>query len=114
MEDNSREPLDPRRISDQPALRSSSGRIWIVAGAVFLVIIAGVLISLIVRGGPAVPYAMTTAVIAVVLYLGLLIARFTVKPGTVRLRIMAAAMIGMAVFSLLGLLVCVAVVANGA
>lgn len=113
MEETPREPLDPRRIGDQPALQSSSGRIWIGAGAVFLVVIVGVLISIIVRGGPAVPFAIATGAIAVVLYLALLIARITLRPGTVRLRVMAAAMIGMAVFSLVGLVVCVAVVATG-
>ena len=114
MDDPSQEPIDSRRISDQPALRSSSGTIWIVAGGIFLVVIAGVLLAVASAGGPAVPTAITTIVIAVVLYLVLLIARFAVRPGRVRLWVMAGAMIGMAVASLVGLLLCVGAAAGGA
>ncbi|SMX97588.1 hypothetical protein [Brevibacterium linens] len=114
MDNSSREPIESRRISDQPSLRGSSGTIWIVAGGIFLVVIVGVLAVIIFSGGPAVPTAITTLVIAVVFYLVLLIARFTVRPGRARLWVMAAAMIGMAVASLVGLVLCVGAAAGGA
>ncbi|WP_423057993.1 hypothetical protein [Brevibacterium linens] len=114
MDNSSREPIESRRISDQPALRSSSGTIWIVAGGIFLVVIAGVLTAIIVSSSTAVATAITTIVIAAVLYLILLIARFAFRPGRVRLWVMAAAMIGMAVASLVGLVLCVGAAASGA
>jgi hypothetical protein len=64
MDNSSREPIESRRISDQPALRSSSGTIWIVAGGIFLIIVGGVLTAIIVTGSTAVPTAITTIVIA--------------------------------------------------
>jgi hypothetical protein len=114
MDNSSREPIESRRISDQPALRSSSGTIWIVAGGIFLIIVGGVLTAIIVTGSTAVPTAITTIVIAGVLYLILLIARFVFRPGRVRLWVMAGAMIGMAVASLIGLVLCVGAAASGA
>ncbi|WP_210604402.1 hypothetical protein [Brevibacterium oceani] len=114
MDNSSREPIESRRISDQPALRSSSGTIWIVAGGIFLIVVGGVLTAIIVTGSTAVPTAITTIVIAGVLYLILLIARFVFRPGRVRLWVMAGAMIGMAVASLIGLVLCVGAAAGGA
>ncbi|WP_309131516.1 hypothetical protein [Brevibacterium sp.] len=114
MEDRSDEPLDSSRISDQPALRSSSGTVWIVAGGLFLIVIAGVLATIIASGGPAIPYAIATIAVAGGLYLALLIARFAVRPGKVRLRVMAVSMIGMAVVSIIGLVLCVGAASGGA
>ncbi|WP_181276185.1 hypothetical protein [Brevibacterium oceani] len=114
MDNSSREPIESRRISDQPALRSSSGTIWIVAGGIFLIVVGSVLTAIIVTGSTAVPTAITTIVIAGVLYLILLIARFVFRPGRVRLWVMAGAMIGMAVASLIGLVLCVGAAASGA
>lgn len=114
MDERSREPIDSRRISDQPALRSSSGTIWIVAGGVFLVVIAGVLAAVISSGGPAIGYAITTIVVAGALYLVLLISRFAIRPGRVRLWVMAASMIGMALAAIIGLVLCVGAASAGA
>ena len=114
MDERSREPLDSTRIGDQPALRSSTGTVWIVAGGVFLIVIAGVLTAIMSAGGPAVTYAITTIVVATALYLVLIIARFATRPGRGRLRVMAGTMIGMAVFSVIGLLLCVSAAAGGA
>ena len=85
-----------------------------MAGGIFLVVIAGVLAAIIVSGNTAVPTAITTIVIAAVLYLILLTARFALRPGRVRLWVMAGAMIGMAVASLVGLVLCVGAAASGA
>lgn len=114
MEDRSREPLDSTRISDQPALRRSSGTVWIVSGGLFLVVVAAVLAAILVSGGPAVPYAIATLALAAVLYVVLLIARFAIRPGRVRLQVMAGSMICMAVVSIVGLLLCVGAESGGA
>src|SRR5699024_6381640 len=103
MDNSSREPIDSSRISDQPALRSASGTIWVVAGGLFLVVIAAVLAAIISSGGPAVGYAITTIAVVAALYLVLLIARFAIRPGKTRLWVMAGSMIGMAVVALIGL-----------
>ncbi|WP_209324985.1 hypothetical protein [Brevibacterium renqingii] len=114
MDNSSREPIDSNRISDQPALRSSSGTIWIVAGALFLVVIAGVLAAVISSGGPAIGYAITTIAVAAALYLVLLISRFAIRPGKVRLWVMAGSMIGMALVAVIGLMLCVGAASAGA
>jgi len=113
MDDNSREPIDSSRISDQPALRSASGTIWVVAGGLFLIVIAAVLAAIISAGGPAVGYAITTIAVATALYLVLLISRFAIRPGRVRLWVMAGSMIGMALVALIGLVVCVGAASAG-
>src|SRR5699024_235065 len=131
MDNSSREPIDSRRISDQPALRSASGTIWIVAGGMllvviaavlagmisygglFLVVIAAVLAAIISSGGPAVSYAITTIAVAAALYLVLLIARFAIRPGRTRLWVMGGSMIGMAIVALIGLVVCVGAASAG-
>jgi hypothetical protein len=114
MDNSSREPIDSSRISDQPALRSASGTIWVVAGGLFLVVIAAVLAAIISSGGPAVGYAITTIAVVAALYLVLLIARFAIRPGKTRLWVMAGSMIGMAVVALIGLVVCVGAASAGA
>ena len=114
MDNSSREPIDSSRISDQPALRSATGTIWVVAGGLFLIVIAAVLAAIVSSGGPATGYAITTIAVAVVLYLVILITRFAARPGKTRLPIMAGAMIGMGVFSLIGLVLCVGVASSAA
>lgn len=114
MEERGRRRLDPTRVSDQPALRSASGTVWIVAGGLLLIVIALVLASIIVRAGAALPIAVATLILVAALYVALLVIRFAVRPGKVRLRIMAAAMLGMALFSIVGLLASVWAEANGA
>src|SRR5699024_391065 len=79
----------------------------IVAGGLFLVVIAAVLAAIISSGGPAVSYAITTIAVAAALYLVLLIARFVIRPGKTRLWGMAGSMIGMAIVALIELVVCV-------
>lgn len=103
MDERPRDHLDPTKVRDQPALRSSSGRVWIVAGGLLLLVTAAVLAWIVLSGGSgAAPVATGAAVVA--LYIVLLIVRFAVRPGKLRLRIMAAAMIGMALVAIVGLL----------
>ncbi|SDS78655.1 hypothetical protein SAMN04489751_2866 [Brevibacterium sandarakinum] len=104
MDERPRERLDPTKIRDQPALRSSSGTVWIVSGGLFLLVIAIVLAWVIVSRGTAAPLAIATGAAVLALYVVLLVVRFAVRPGKMRLRIMAAAMIGMALIAVVGLL----------
>ncbi|MDN5759413.1 MAG: hypothetical protein L0H59_12940, partial [Tomitella sp.] len=53
------------------------------------------------------PGGVATGAAVVALYLVLLVVRFVARPGKVRLRIMAGAMIGMALVSVVGLLLTV-------
>src|SRR5699024_376370 len=110
---SSREPIDSSRISDQPALRSASGTIWIVAGGLFLVVIAAVLAAIISSGGPAVSYAITTLAVAAALYRVLLLAPCVLRPGTTSPWVMSGSMIGMAIVALIGLVVCVGAASAG-
>ncbi|GEB23607.1 hypothetical protein BAU01nite_23400 [Brevibacterium aurantiacum] len=104
MDERPRNHLDPTKIGDQAALRSSSGTIWIVSGGLFLLAVAVVLVWIAVSSATAAPLAIATGAAVVALYIVLLLVRFLVRPGKVRLRIMAAAMIGMALIAVVGLL----------
>ncbi|GAA1846929.1 hypothetical protein GCM10009813_06340 [Brevibacterium marinum] len=77
---------------------------WIVSGGLFLLVIAIVLAWVFVSSGTAAPLVIATGAVVAGLYVVLLLVRFLVRPGKVRLRIMAAAMIGMALIAVLGLL----------
>lgn len=107
MDERPRERLDPTKVRDQFALRSSSGAVWIVSGGLFLLVVASVLAWIIVSSETAAPVAVATGAVVIALYLVLLVVRFVVRPGKVRLRIMAVAMIGMALVSVVGLLLTV-------
>ena len=89
---------DPTRISNQPALTTSSGRIWLIVGGLFTAISLGVLLPM--TGLEPRGVALAAAIADVVLYGGMLVARFTVRPGRLRLGLMAAAMLAIAAVSL--------------
>lgn len=78
---------DPTLMRNQPALRRSQGRVWIVAGAIFATV------SLIVFL-PAIPFRPTLAWTGTVLVLGLftamLVVRFTVRSHPVRMLLLAS------------------------
>ncbi|MFD5225276.1 hypothetical protein ACFWHT_06590 [Microbacterium sp. NPDC058342] len=98
---------DPTKVLDQPALRTSSGAVWLVSSTVFTGVCLIPLIGIVVAGGAA----ATVALIAVVLLLCLLAAvfliRFQAPPGPLRLRWLAACMLAMAVVALIAMIVCV-------
>ena len=71
-------------------------------GGLLLVAGAGMLTLIIVRGGAAVPVAIVSAAVVLGLYIVLVIARLTVAHRVTRLRVMAGAMLGMALVSVLG------------
>lgn len=99
--------LDPTKVLNQPALRRSSGTIWLVMGALFLlaslfsfgVVIAG-------GSGASTPLAVIGGAIAIALYGAMVLVRLLVADGPKRLRLLAACMLTMALVSLVGVWVC--------
>lgn len=80
---------DPTQMRNQPALTTSSGRIWLVIGGIATVLIVGTLIALWLQLDSTL--ALMVAVIAAVLYAVMVIARFAVEP--LRPRLMALAVL---------------------
>jgi len=100
---------DPTRMSNQPALTTSSGTIWIVVGALFVLVSAYPLSALLVfEPGVAFPVAVVTAVVIALSYALVVITRFVVPRGRRRLRVMAGFFIAMVALTVVGLLVCAA------
>lgn len=94
---------DPTRIRNQPSLTTSSGRIWLVVGGLFTAISVAVLIPMTALEPPGI--ALTAVIVDVLLYLGMLAARFALPPGRLRLSLMAVAMLAIAVVSLVAVLI---------
>ncbi|HET6672155.1 MAG TPA: hypothetical protein VFG92_02165 [Agromyces sp.] len=80
---------DPTQMRNQPALTTSSGRIWLIVGAVATVLIVGTMIALWLQLDSTL--ALVAAVISVGLYAAMVIARFAVEP--LRPRLMAIAVL---------------------
>lgn len=93
---------DPTKVTNQPALRRSSGTIWLVMGGLLLIAGVAMLALIIARGGAAVPVAIVSAALVLGLYAVLVIARFTVAGRITRLRVLAGAMLGMALVAVVG------------
>jgi hypothetical protein len=94
---------DPTRIRNQTALTTSSGRIWLIVGGLFTVIALAVLIPM--TALPPQGLGLGAAIVVAVLYLGMVVARLAVRPGRLRLGLMAAAMLGIAAVALTAALV---------
>lgn len=94
---------DPTLVRNQPALTTSTGRSWLIVGALFTVISLAVLVPM--TALPPSGVAPTAAIVDVVLYLAMLAARFTVAPGRRRLGLMAAALLAIAAVSLVAALI---------
>lgn len=100
---------DPTRMANQPALTTSAGTIWIVMGALFVLVSAYPLSALLVfEPGVAFPVAVVTAVVIVLFYVLVVITRFVVPQGRRRLRVMAGFFIAMVALAVVGLFVCAA------
>lgn len=102
--------LDPTLVTSQPALRSSSGAIWLVVAALFAVMSLVPLVAIAVDGGPAESVALVTATLVVGLLLAMLVIRWTVREGPPRLRALAGCFLGMALIALIGMVICVMIV----
>lgn len=99
--------LDPTKMINQPALRQSNGGIWIVMGGLFLAVSLVPFGALIFAGsGRSTTVAAVFAAIITVLYAALVTMRLVVAKRIWRLRIMAACMISMAGFALIGMWLC--------
>ena len=94
---------DPTRIRNQPALTTSTGRIWLIVGGLFLGVSLGVLIPMTALEPRGV--ALVVTVIDVVLYLVIVAARLFIGPGRRRLGVMAIALLVIAAVSLTGVLI---------
>jgi len=102
--------VDPTMVTNQPALRTSSGAIWIIVASLFTAVSLVPLIAIVADGSAAVPVALATAGLLVCGLVAMMIVRFTALDGPPRLRALAGCFLGMALVTLIGLLVCVAIV----
>src|SRR5687767_7200098 len=94
---------DPTRIRNQPALTTSNGRIWLIVGGLFTVISLAVLIPM-TRLEPA-GVALAAAISIGLLYLFMVATRLWVRPGRVRLALMAIAMLAIAIIALASVII---------
>jgi hypothetical protein len=97
-------------VTNQPALRSSPGTIWLVCSCVFVVVCLIPLVGIIVTGGAPAPVAIVAVALLVCLLAAMFAVRFAVTSQQSRLRLLAACMLAMAVVALVGLMVCVTIV----
>lgn len=98
---------DPTRMSDQPALTTSSGRVWMVVGTVLVIVCVGVLIALLPVHASV---AVTGAVIDVVAYAAMWVVRVAVRQRRTRLLTLAI-LFGVITATTL---VCVLIISGGA
>jgi hypothetical protein len=89
---------DPTLMRNQASLTTSSGRIWLILGGLLTLISAVVLAFELPLEPPGV--ALFGLVCVLVLYAAMVVVRLAVGPGRVRLGLMAALMIAIAVIGL--------------
>lgn len=98
---------DPMKMANQPALQASSGRIWLVVGAIFAASSLLPLALLIFAGsGKSTGVATVVAGLVILCFVLIVVARLVVKPGPIRLRWMAAGLLSMAAIALIGMWIC--------
>ncbi|RFA17182.1 hypothetical protein B7R21_00100 [Subtercola boreus] len=95
--------LDPTRVRSQPSLTTSTGRIWLVVGGLFALIAAVMLFALMSFAPQGL--AAVALVVVVLLYVSMVITQLLTRRGRVRLGILAALMILMALVALGSVLV---------
>lgn len=89
-------------MGNQDALRTSSGAIWLVVGAIFTVICGGLLLAL---NSLQHPVGIVGAVIVGVLYVAMLVVARAVRNRRARLVTLAVLMLSIAVVGLVFVLV---------
>ena len=96
------EPRDETRMTEQPALAFSTGTIWLVVGGLLTAIALGVLIPEAVTGLPPQGVPLAAAIVDVVLYALMFVARFAVPVTRLRRRLglLAIGMLAIAAISL--------------
>ncbi|MHA7985261.1 hypothetical protein ACX9R5_05570 [Rathayibacter sp. CAU 1779] len=95
---------DPTLVRNQPALRSSSGRIWLVVGGILAVICAAVLL---LQVGNSVPLAVVGAIVVALLYAAMVVVRLRL-PQPPRLIALACIFAAIPVWTIVWLFVIVA------
>lgn len=103
------EPLDPTKMVNQPSLRTSHGLVWLIVGGLFAAASLIPFSMLAFAGtGRSTGAAIMTGIVIIALYAAMLISRFAVRPGPVRLGVMAGCMLAMALVALIGVWICLA------
>lgn len=100
-------------MSNQPALRTSSGNIWLICSSIFVVLCLIPLVSIAMSGGNAATVALVCTVLLIALLAAAFVVRFAVPPYLGRLRWLAMCMLAMALVALLGMVLCVLLVWSG-
>ncbi|MCU1407501.1 MAG: hypothetical protein JWQ43_3804 [Glaciihabitans sp.] len=88
------------RVRDQPALTTSSGRIWLVLGGILAIVAVALLVPML--GMAPAGTALVSIILIVALYVGMLLSSL-VRPAKRRLTLMAWSMIGIAGVALVGI-----------
>lgn len=101
---------DPTRMANQPALRTSSGAVWLIVAAVFTAVSLVPLIGIVRSGGAARTVGLVTAIILVLGLVAMVVIRLAVSSVRPRLRALAACFLAMALLTLAGITVCVLLV----
>ena len=100
----------PTMVTNQPALRSSSGAVWLISSVVFVAVCLVPLVGIIAVRSAAAPVAVIAVVLLLVLLAAEFVLRFTISVRSHRLRWLAACMLTMAVVALTSMMVCVSIV----
>ena len=95
--------FDETKVTNQPALTTSTGRSWLLMGGLFTAIVLAMLIAMTTLPPPGV--ALVAAIVVGALYLGMIVVRLTVAPGRRRLALLSAGMLGIAVVALVAALI---------
>lgn len=93
---------DPTRIGDQPALRTSSGAVWLIVGGALAVVCIGLLLGL---NSLQPPVGLIGAGIVLLLYVFMLAAVLAIPRTRARLLTLAALMIAIATTALVFVLI---------
>jgi hypothetical protein len=94
---------DPTRMRNQPALTTSSGRIWLIVGAIATVLIAVTMIALWVQLDST--FALVVAIVTVGFYAAMLVTRFAVEHRRSRLMVIAVLFWVQVLFALVAVIV---------
>lgn len=107
MSDDQPPPRDETRLTEQPSLTFSTGRIWLIVGGLFTAIALAVLIPQAIAGLPPRWVPVTAVVIDVLLYAGMIVVRLVVSVSRLRRRLglMAIGMLAIAAVSLAAVLI---------
>jgi hypothetical protein len=98
---------DETRLTEQPSLTFSTGRIWLIVGGLFTAIALAVLIPETVQALPPVGVPLAAAILVVVLYAGMFVVRFAIPVTRLRRRLglLAAGMLSIAAVSLAAVII---------